>query len=114
MSAILSMIRSRYKELGISAGELQRHRAAWIAPMMLALVGAGIVVLLAFAHIYGRDARVIAERAEMIVVERENGAFCAGLGLAARTDTYTRCMNGLTDIRRRQDERRSDDAMGIL
>jgi hypothetical protein len=81
---------------------------------MFALFGAGVVVLFAVAYVYGRDARLSAERAEAILIERENGALCAGLGLAPRTEVYAQCISGLTDIRRRQDERRNEDAMGLL
>jgi hypothetical protein len=55
----------------MSASELQHQRAAWIAPAMFALFGAGTVVLFAVAYVYGRDARLSAERAEAIIVERE-------------------------------------------
>jgi len=82
--------------------------------MIFALFVASIVVLFAVAYVYGRDARLSAERAEAIIVERENGALCSSLGLAPQTEAYTRCISGLTDIRRRQDERRNEDAMGIL
>jgi len=98
----------------MSASKLQRRRAAWIAPTMFALFGAGTVVLFAVAYVYGRDARLNAERAEASIVERESGALCASLGLAAQTEAYARCISGLTDIRRRQDERRNEDAMGML
>ena len=97
----------------MSTSELQQPRAAWIAPATFALFGAGVVVLFAVACVYGRDARRSAERAEAIIVEGENVALCAGLGLAPQTEVYARCINGLTDIRRRQDERRNEDAMGM-
>ena len=100
--------------VGTSAGERGQQRAAWIVPTMSVLFGVGIAVLLAVAYVYGRDARISAERAELIIVESENRAFCGSLGLAPQTAAYTLCLNGLTAIRRRQDERRNEDAMGML
>ena len=97
----------------MSASDLQHRRVAWIAPTLFALFGAGTVVLFAIAYVYGRDVRLSAERAEAIIVERENGALCTSLGLVPQSEAYTRCISGLTDIRRRQDERRNEDAMGM-
>ena len=97
----------------MSASELH-PRLTWIAHTMFALFGAGIVILFAVAYIYGREARLSADRAEAVIVERENSALCADLGLAPQTEAHRRCISGLTDIRRRQDERRNEDAMGML
>jgi hypothetical protein len=90
------------------------RRPVWITPATFALFGAGLIALLALAYVSGRDARVIADRAEATVIDGENAAFCAGLGLAPQTEVHARCMTGLTKIRRRQDERRNEDAMGLL
>jgi hypothetical protein len=58
--------------------------------------------------------RSLSDQAERIAVQRENSTLCAGLRLAPETESYARCMDGLTEITSRQDERRNEEALGIL
>jgi hypothetical protein len=82
----------------------------WGAAMFL-----GIVTILSVAAFnVGSDARSKAELAEAALIEKENRTFCVGLGVSPQTDSYTRCANGLAEIRRLQKERWDADAMGIL
>jgi hypothetical protein len=63
------------------------------------------LVLLSAAVIHGQGARASAERSSAIAIEEENRTFCASLGLIQTTEVYQRCADGLTDIRRRHEER---------
>lgn len=82
--------------------------------LVLGLLAAGLTVLLAAVYAYGSAARTASERAEAVLVEQENQTFCASLGLAAKSEQYTRCISGLTTIRHRQRERSDAEAAGIL
>jgi hypothetical protein len=98
----------------MSAVASPHPRPSRIAPATFALVGTALIALLALAYVSGRDVRVIADRAEAIVIDAENAAFCAGLDLAPQIEVHVRGMTGLAKIRHRQDERRNEDAIGLL
>jgi hypothetical protein len=66
--------------------------------------------VVAFNH--GRQARAEAEQAQAVASEQENHTFCINLGLAA--EGYLRCVTGLGDIRRLQQQRWEADAIGVL
>jgi|SRR6266567_2784350 len=104
----------RVEELSMTANESNRTHATRIAPALFALFGLGVIFILAFAFVHGREVRANDERVEALAIENENGDFCRGLGLVLQIEGYARCVAGLTAIRRRQEERRNAEALGIL
>ncbi len=90
------------------------HSVTWSVRAIFGFLVLGVVVLLSYAYTYGSAARASANRAEALMIQSENETFCTGLGLAPKTESYARCVAGLTEIRRRQQQRFNDDTMGIL
>jgi hypothetical protein len=72
------------------------------------------LIVLGASFLYGQKVRATVERNTATVVEDENRAFCTSLGIAPATEAYTRCADGLANVRRLQQERFSAEATGIL
>jgi hypothetical protein len=84
----------------------QRTASALIVFVALIVLGA--------SFLYGQKVRAAVERDTATVVEDENRAFCTSLGIAPATEAYTRCADGLANVRRLQQERFNAEAAAIL
>jgi hypothetical protein len=82
--------------------------------LVIGVVAVCFVVFFGAMYVYGSAARKASEQAEAALVDQEDRAFCAGLGLADKSEPYTRCKSGLTEIRQRQRARFDAESVGIL
>lgn len=73
-----------------------------------------LLLVLAAAYAYGRDARARMEAADARATDAEESTFCRESGLAAATEAFARCQSGLRAIRLRDRARWQVDAAGIL
>ena len=64
-----------------------------------------IAALLAWAFTIGRNAQIAADAAERAEIAQEDRSLCTDLGFEEPLGRYTRCLNGLAEIRRKQKER---------
>ena len=84
--------------------------AGWTAVIVvLCLIG-----VLAGAYSYGNAVRTNTQRADALAIENENHDFCSGLGLTPQSDTYSKCVLGLIEVRRHREERLNAEVAGIL
>lgn len=82
----------------------------------LAIVAAGLIVacLCGTAFVSGRSTHETAERAKAIEIASENQTFCAGLGFRQESEAYRKCVESLSEIRLRQEQRFATEATGLL
>ena len=80
----------------------------------VALIVFAALLVLAISFLYGQKVRAAVTLNTATAVEDENRAFCTSLGIAPATEAYTRCADGLANVRRLQQERFNAEAMGIL
>jgi hypothetical protein len=79
-----------------------------------ALIVLVALIALGASFLCGQKARATAERNTSTVVEDENRAFCTSLGMTPATEPYTRCADGLANVRRLQQERFNAEMASIL
>jgi hypothetical protein len=79
-----------------------------------ALIVLMALIVLGMSFLYGQRVRAAVEHNTATVVEDENRTFCTSLGVAPATEAYTRCADGLANVRRLQQERFNAEAAGIL
>jgi hypothetical protein len=90
------------------------HHASQTVPVALGASFIALIVVLGFAYDHGRARQDSAMSAETAVIEDEDIAFCARLGIAQNSDTFARCKSGLADIRRSQRERIDNAVTGMF
>jgi hypothetical protein len=73
-----------------------------------------LLLALAAAFNFGRQAHGRLENAEAAASEEETRGFCRGLGFAPESEAYARCSSGVNEIMRHRRERREAEAAGIL
>jgi hypothetical protein len=76
--------------------------------------GLALLLVLAAAYAWGRDARTRMEAADARATDDEVRAFCRDAGLAAESEAFARCQNGLQQMKLRDRARWQADAAGIL
>lgn len=76
-----------------------------------AFASATVLVVASYA---GREHLRQDQAAEAYSIEIENKSFCGGLGFAAKSESFARCVNGLTDVRQRARERLEEQNAGLL
>ncbi len=64
-----------------------------------------IAALLAWGFTIGRNAQIAADAAKRAEIAQEDRMLCTDLGFEEPQGRYTRCLNGLAEIRRKQKER---------
>jgi hypothetical protein len=79
-----------------------------------ALIVFAALLVLAISFLYGQKVRAAVTLNTATVVEDENRAFCTSMGVAPATEAYSRCADGLANVRRLQQERSNAAAVGIL
>jgi hypothetical protein len=72
------------------------------------------LIALGASFLYGQKVRAAVERNTATVIEDENRTFCTSLGVAPATEAYTRCADGLANVRRLHQERFNLEAVGVL
>jgi hypothetical protein len=94
----------------------QGHIAAKPAakPATAAAILAALLMMVAVAFYGGRLAQERAAQSEAAMVEQETREFCGSLGFTPQTERYQHCETGLDAIRKRQEQRFTDAAAGLL
>ena len=82
--------------------------AAWT------VVGLISVVALFLAFMTGRDRVQEIVAADELSIASENRSFCTDLGLQSQSELFTRCVNGLADIRERARARFEEQSASLL
>jgi hypothetical protein len=103
------------RELNVSHPGHGRHDTTpRTTPAVFAAIGVVLVCAFAATYSYGRTALTAAANSDAIAIETENRTFCAELGLVPQSDVYGKCTFGLTEVRRRSEQRVGARAAGIL
>ena len=79
--------------------------------LIAGLIAAGIMAA-SFAS--GRSALEATQRANAVAIDNENQTLCDGLGFRLETETYRKCVAGLSEIRLRHEQRLLVEASGLL